>query len=157
MADDQARDVSIRRATPSNAEVVAALTDTAYGKWVPVLGRKPQPMTTDYAAVIAAHPVWLLYAGEALAGVLVLMHEPNALLIYSVAIHPAYQGQGFGRRMLAFAEEEARKAGYGSIRLYTNALMEENIALYRRLGYEETHREPHEDSAIVHLAKEIGG
>lgn len=157
MIDDRGKGISVRRAASFDEERVSALTDAAYSKWVPVLGRKPQPMTTDYAAVIAAHLVWLLHVEEVTAGVLVLMHELDALLIYSVAIHPSYQGQGFGRRLLKLAEEEARKAGYSSIRLYTNALMEENIALYKRLGYEETHQEAYQGSTIVHLAKQFAG
>ena len=39
---------------------------------------------------------------------------------------------------MAFAEAQARTAGLGALRLYTNALMEPNIALYGRLGYEIT-------------------
>lgn len=153
MSDDQ--QISIRRAVPSDAEAIAALTDAAYAKYVPRMGRKPQPMTVDYQQIVAAHPVWVLCVGQALAGVLVLMHEPDTLLVYSVAIHPDYQHRGFGRRLLAWAEQDARQAGYTRIRLYTNALMEENIALYQSLGYRETHREPFHGLTIVHLAKQL--
>ena len=41
---------------------------------------------------------------------------------------------------MAFAEEEARRRGHRVIELYTNEVMVENIALYRRLGYVETGR-----------------
>ncbi|NTU85588.1 MAG: GNAT family N-acetyltransferase [Chloroflexales bacterium] len=146
---------SIRRAQPSDTEAVASLTDAAYTKWVPLLRRKPQPMTANYRDIIATHPVWLLSAADTIAGLLVLIYEPDTLLIESVAIHPAYQHRGFGRRLLSLAEDEARRAGYASLRLYTNALMEANIALYRRLGYEETRREPYKGSALVHLAKQL--
>jgi ribosomal protein S18 acetylase RimI-like enzyme len=128
----------------------------AYAKYVPRMGRKPQPMTADYHQILAEHPVWLLYLGDRPAGVLVLMHEPHTLLIYSVAISPAYQKHGFGRRLLAWAEQEAQQAGYQHIRLFTNALMEENIALYKRLGYVETRREPFHGLTLVHMTKELG-
>jgi ribosomal protein S18 acetylase RimI-like enzyme len=146
----------LRRATPADAEPIAAITDAAYEGYIPLIGRKPQPMTADYQAIVAEHPVWLLCAADTIAGVLVLMGEPDAMLIYSVAVHPAYQGRGFGVRLLALAEDEARRAGYGSIRLYTNALMEANIARYRRLGYQETGREPLGGTVIVHFVKQIG-
>jgi ribosomal protein S18 acetylase RimI-like enzyme len=146
---------SIRKADSADAATIAALTDAAYAKYVPLMGRKPQPMTADYEQIVAAHPVWLLCDETALAGVLVLMHEPDILLIYSVAIHPDYQHRGLGRRLLAWAEHEARQAGYTQIRLYTNALMQENIALYKSLGYHETHREPFNGLFIVHLAKSL--
>jgi ribosomal protein S18 acetylase RimI-like enzyme len=149
--------IQLRRATPADAERIAALTDAAYEGYVALIGRKPQPMTADYRAIVAEHPVWLLCVDDTIAGVLVLMREPDAMLIYSVAVHPAHQGRGFGVRLLALAEDEARRAGYASIRLYTNALMEANIARYRRLGYQETGREPRGGTVIAHFVKQLGG
>jgi ribosomal protein S18 acetylase RimI-like enzyme len=83
------------------------------------------------------------------------MPLPDGLLIYSVAVHPQHQKSGFGRQLLAWAEQEAQLAGYTKVRLYTNALMEENIALYTRLGYVETMREPHLRGILVHMAKDL--
>ena len=45
--------------------------------------------------------------------------------------------------------------GYAHIRLFTNALMETNIALYTRLGYVETQREPFHELTIVHMRKPL--
>jgi ribosomal protein S18 acetylase RimI-like enzyme len=149
------QNIAIRRASPGDAEIISSITDAAYEKYVPLLGRKPQPMTTDYRQVLAEHPVWILWIDEHPAGVLVLMHEPGALLIYSVAIAPAYQKRSLGRRLLAWAESQGQEAGYSHIRLFTNALMEANIALYTRLGYVETGREPYQDMTIVHMRKPI--
>jgi ribosomal protein S18 acetylase RimI-like enzyme len=42
--------------------------------------------------------------------------------------------------MLEFAEQAALRAGYRAIRLHTNEATTENIALYSRIGYVETHR-----------------
>jgi ribosomal protein S18 acetylase RimI-like enzyme len=147
--------IELRRATVADAEGVASLTDAAYQRYVPLIGQRPQPMMADYRQIIAEHPVWLLCAGAAIAGVLVLMQEPDAMLIYSVAVHPDYQRRGFGLRLLALAEAEARRAGYASVRLYTNSMMEANIALYRHLGYIETGREPLQGSALVHFLKQL--
>jgi ribosomal protein S18 acetylase RimI-like enzyme len=77
------------------------------------------------------------------------------MLIYSVAICPGFQGQGLGRCLLDWAERQAVQAGYSRLRLYTNALMTSNIALYRGLGYEETGREPYLGSTLVHMTKPI--
>ena len=153
MSDEQ--QIIIRRAVPADADAIAALTDMAYAKYVQRMGRKPQPMTVDYHHMLAEHPIWLLCVGQTVAGLLVLIPEPDIMLIYSVAIHPDYQHRGFGRRLLAWADQEALQAGYSRIRLYTNALMEENIALYKSLGYHETHREPFNGLFIVHLAKTL--
>jgi len=150
-----ASDFVVRRAIEWDAPAVAALTDAAYAKYVPRIGRKPRPMTADYRQMIAEHAVWLLCRGDELAGVLVLMSEPDALLIYSVAVSPEHQHRGLGRRMLALAEEQARLASYARLRLYTNVHMTENIALYRRLGYAETGREEVSGTTLVHMAKPL--
>ena len=149
--------IAIRKAGSGDAEIVSGITNAAYAKYVPLMGCKPQPMTADYPQILANHPVWIVWVDERPAGVLVLMHEPDAMLIYSVAIVPEYQKSGLGRRLLAWAESEARQAGYTYIRLFTNALMEANIALYSRLGYVETQREPFHELTIVHMRKPIQG
>src|SRR5262245_42628278 len=69
---------SFRRATAADSATIAALTRAAYAHYVPRLGREPQPMTTDYDQILAAHPVWLLCLADEPIGVLVLMHEPEA-------------------------------------------------------------------------------
>ena len=79
------------------------------------------------------------------------------MLIFSLAVRPASQG-GVGRWMLAFAEERARAAGVGEMRLYTNPLMARNIRIYGEAGYVETGRtaNPHRPGwLIVNMAKVI--
>ena len=51
-----------------------------------------------------------------------------------------HRGRGYGRILLDFAERTAAAAGFSSVRLYTNEAMTENVALYARLGYVESHR-----------------
>jgi GNAT superfamily N-acetyltransferase len=148
--------VGIRKATPDDAGVILALTDAAYTKYIPRIGRKPQPMTADYSRMVVEDSIWLLTLENQPIGVLVLVYEPENVLVYSVAIKPEYQKQGLGRRLLAWAEQQAVQAGYRSIRLYTNERFEENIRLYERLGYQETGREPLLGSTVVHMAKRLG-
>ena len=149
------QNLTIRRATPSDARIIREITDLAYTRYVPLLGRKPQPMTADHHALIVEHEGWLLVDGDRAIGVLELILEPDCTLIYSVAVLPEHQKQGVGRRLLELAERETARTGRASIRLYTNALMEDNLRLYERLGYAETGREPYLGSTLVHMAKPI--
>lgn len=57
------------------------------------------------------------------------------LVIHALAIHPEYQGQGYGRLLLNFAEEFAKNGGYTGIRL--DAFTENPVAnnLYLNHGY----------------------
>lgn len=147
------------RAAPEDLEAVQTLTAAAYRPWTDLLGAPPLPVTTDYAPRIAAGEVWLLRRDPfGLAGLLVLEFQADHGLIFSVAVAPGFQGQGHGVNLLRHAERLVREAGHGEIRLYTNARMERNIALYQSFGYRETGRRPHPHRAgwfIVDMAKPL--
>jgi GNAT superfamily N-acetyltransferase len=67
----------------------------------------------------------------------VLLRKADYLLLDNVAVAPERQGSGLGRRLIAFAEAEALRLGYPEIRLYTNAVMHENLSIYTKVGYQE--------------------
>jgi len=45
--------------------------------------------------------------------------------------------------------------GHRLIRLYTNERMEDKIAIYRRLGYVDSHIEEFKGSNVIHLKKTL--
>ncbi len=145
----------IRQAQETDLAFVADCTRAAYQKYVERLGRAPQPATRDYRDAIAEGQVWLLEDGGSAVGLLVVTPEPECLLIYSVAVDPAHQSRGHGRRLMGHAVSEARRQGLQALQLYTNERMSENIALYRSLGYRETRREPFKGSQVVHMSLEL--
>ncbi len=127
----------------------------AYAPWVSRVGREPGPMGDDYGALIGAGRVHVLEHGGAVRGVLVLLPGDGATLIDNVAVHPDAHGLGLGRALLDFAEAFARDAGHRAVRLYTNAAMTENVALYARRGYRETHRAEEKGFRRVYMAKAL--
>jgi GNAT superfamily N-acetyltransferase len=150
-------DPAIRHAGPADADAVAGCVQRAYAKYVPRIGRKPKPMTADYAVAIAVHQLWVVDGEGGLAAVLELIPQADHLLIENVAVDPSRQGGGLGRRLMAFAEEEGRRQGFRELRLYTNEKFVENIAFYGRLGYALTGREPYKESAILFMRKPLAG
>jgi GNAT superfamily N-acetyltransferase len=106
-------------------------------KYVVRIGKQPGPMLDDYAARVAAGEVTVCAAGDVIAGILVLQPAADHLLLDNIAVAPDWQGRGVGRRLLDFADAEARRAGYAELRLYTHVLMHENIVLYSHLGWQE--------------------
>ena len=149
------RIAGLRRASAEDVPAIAALVRAAYSKYVPRLGRTPKPMMADYSVSIARHQVWVLEEKGTLIAVLELIPGSGHLLIENIALLPAHQGRGLGRKLMAFAEEEARRQGAGEMRLYTNEAFSENLAFYKRLGYRETEYEPFEGTELVHLAKRL--
>ena len=146
----------IRIATPADEARIREIVAAAYAPYVGRIGKPPGPMVDDYAAIIAAGEAWVLdEAGQAL-GVIVLKEvAPATLLLDNVAIAPSAQGQGHGRTMVAFAETEARHRGCASILLYTNVKMVENLALYARLGFQETRRVSEAGYDRVYMTKQL--
>ncbi len=145
----------IRIAAATDCPAVEAIVEAAYAPYIARIGRKPGPMLDDYAAQIAERRVWILEHDGRVEGILVLIPEADALLLDNVAVHPSAHGRGYGRMLLEFAEQTAADAGYGLIRLYTNAAMGENIAMYRRIGYHETHRETVRGLHRVYMKKAL--
>ena len=135
------KDYSIRPARPGDVEGIAACVSAAYAIYVARMDKPPGPMLDDYAQVIARHRVFVLARPKQIAGALVLIdQEDGSLLLDNVAIHPGLQGRGLGRRLICFAEDEARRLGHAALDLYSHESMSESIALYLALGYVETGR-----------------
>lgn len=145
----------IRLAHPNEHNSVRDLVRTAYAKWVPILGREPMPMTADYQALIADGYVHIMLDGEVICGVLVLMIEPDHLLLDNIAVHPSWQRRGLGDDLLSFVETFAKQHHRDEIRLYTNVLMISNINYYLKHGYRETHRETTPIYTRVYMSKPL--
>lgn len=77
------------------------------------------------------------------------------MLLDNVALRPEAQGRGYGRQLIAFAERVARDSQLECMRLYTHEMMTENIALYARLGFVETHRAEEKGLRRVYMAKDL--
>ncbi|MGI4799445.1 MAG: GNAT family N-acetyltransferase [Janthinobacterium lividum] len=146
----------MRLATVGDLQAVEAIVREAYTPYVARMGRMPGPMLDDYRASITAGRVHVIEHGGAVRGVLVLIPEVETMLLDNIAVDPAAQGAGLGRRMLGFAEETARASGFRAIRLYTNEAMTENVGLYSRLGWVETHRGEENGFRRVYFAKQLG-
>jgi GNAT superfamily N-acetyltransferase len=146
---------TLRRATPADVDAIHAIVHAAYVGYTPLIGRTPMPMLIDYAVAVREHDVWVLDAGGPLAGLIELVPRPDHLWIEDVAIHPAWQGRGLGRRLLRHAEAEARSRGLQELGLLTNERYLDNLAMYERYGYRETHREPHLGTDLVHFRKTL--
>lgn len=130
----------LRRAGTADLAAIQRLAGDAFEVYVARIGRQPAPMTADYAAALEYSRVWVIEEGDGLVGFIVNEAYPDHLLIDSVAVSPAAQGGGHGRRLLERAEADARELGLPELRLCTNEAMTENQQFYPRQGFHETGR-----------------
>lgn len=150
-------DANIRPASVENAAAVQDCVNVAYSRYVERIGKKPAPALKDYAPLIEDGKVRVLVEGREVLGMVTMTIEEDHLSIETVAVWPDRQGDGLGRRLIAFAEEKARNRNLSEIRLYTNEKMWENLAFYERLGFEETERRLEEGYRRVFMSKRLGG
>jgi uncharacterized protein len=143
----------VRRATDDDVAALERLTQAAYEKYIERIGHRPKPMESDYESLSAQARVWVASVEGTVVGLLVLQEAADHVLVENLAVAPGSQQRGIGQRLLRHAEERARDAGLGQVRLYTHQAMTENLAYYPRRGYQETHRE----TPRVFFTKELAG
>jgi len=150
--------MTFRKAVAADLPAVVSLTTAAYAPYTALFGAPPIPVTEDYAPRIERGEVWLLENGSELAGLIVLERHADHVMIFSVAVAPAFQGKRLGIALLGFADEQTRLWRLPEVRLYTNSRMERNIALYSAYGFRETGRRAHPYRpgwTVVDMAKPV--
>ncbi len=154
MADPSSEPI-IRPAGPGDVAVIRRIAENAYEHYVPRIGRKPAPMVADFEVHVSAGEAFVLEDGGRVLGFIIAGARPDCLFVDNMAVDPAAQGRGLGRRLMAWSETAARQAGLPEVRLYTNVKMTENINFYTRLGFSETHRVTENGFDRVYLKKEL--
>ncbi|TNC51401.1 GNAT family N-acetyltransferase [Mumia zhuanghuii] len=147
------REVTPEPALPADVTAVRELVRSAYAPYVPRMGWEPGPMSADYDEAIADGVVDVVRDAGGLAAVVVARGGDDHLLIENIAVDPGRQGQGLGRALLAWAEAQATARGYAEVRLYTHETMTENLAFYRRHGFEVTRAAADDPYGRVHMRK----
>ncbi|MEM6489559.1 MAG: GNAT family N-acetyltransferase [Pseudomonadota bacterium] len=140
-------------ATPADVPAMVAVALAAYRPYLPRLGGvEPPAMRPDFRSAVAAGLAWAARfdPGDGIGGYLLCAVDADpgagesagggAWVIDHVALAPAWQGRGHGRRLMDFAEDEGRRRGHAEARLLTNLVMTENQAIYAARGYRETGR-----------------
>jgi ribosomal protein S18 acetylase RimI-like enzyme len=113
-------------------------------------------MDDDYRARVLNGQVAVAMLEELPVGLIVTVLASDHLFVENVAVDPAHHGRGAGGALLRHAEDLAERAGVPEVRLYTNAAMVENLAMYAKRGYEERERRHEDGFDRVYFVKRIG-
>ena len=147
----------IRKATATDADAVERIVADAYRPLAERMDKPPMPMLEDYPARISEGVVDVIEDQGVVLGMIILVDQPDALMLENVAVGSQAQGRGVGRRLIDHAEAEAVRRGHGLIRLYTHVTMVENQRMYAHLGYVETTRGEDEGYDRVQFEKNLTG
>jgi GNAT superfamily N-acetyltransferase len=145
--------VGLRQATAADLPSIRHVVVAAYDKYLSRMDRPPAPLLRDYSQAVDTDAIWVI--GSPVVGLISLSQTGDAILIENVAVHPAQQGTGVGRRLMEFAEEQARQRGIRRLALYTNEVMTENQAIYAHLGYRATDRRVEDGYRRVYMEKTL--
>ena len=85
----------------------------------------------------AGHSVWVLRLGGDLVGFSVVMSVIDEAHLLNIGVGRAYQGQGYGARMLRHAMECARLGGAAKLFLEVRPSNERAVELYRHFGFRQ--------------------
>ena len=131
--------ITLRPAHQSDSAAIAACVCEAYVHYIECIGKQPGPMLEDYAVVIRDSLVHVAVDEDSgrVIGAIVMQETPEGFYVDNVAVRPSVKGQGVGRALLQFAEDEAVRRGNRSIYLATHELMVENRTLYEKVGYRQ--------------------
>ena len=126
--------------------------------YIPRIGKPPGPMLDDYAQRIADEQAWVLEDAGRIVGILVLEQTADRASCWTTSRYRRTdRARVSAARCMEFAEAEARRRGFQEIQLYTHALMTENIGIYTRAGYVETHRVSEKGYDRVYMTKRLEG
>ena len=145
----------IRRATTDDVPALARIAEAAYVPYVVHMGQKPASMVADFAAHVAADAAYVAEAAAAAVGYITTFEKDGGQFIENVAVHPDRQGEGIGRALLYFAEQEADDNCLARLFLYTNVNMTKNLNFYPQLGYVEKSRVSEDGFDIIYFEKRI--
>jgi N-acetylglutamate synthase-like GNAT family acetyltransferase len=134
----------LRSARADDAAAVADLIRLAFARQTVVTDPLPSALKETEAS-IRAH--FADGGGGVLAegpvACLLWRPEESGLYVGRLAVHPDMRGQGFAKRMVAAAEDEARRRSLPRLFLSTRLVLVDNRKLFAACGFVETTVEAH--------------
>lgn len=138
MATPPEPDMRTEAAAEADLPAILELTHAAYAQNV-VLGFRFSGASEAMESLRESwrkERVYKLVLGGRIVGSVRLVDLPRKVLeVKRLCVHPEFQKRGLGKRLLRFAEEEARRRGCERVRLDTAKPFHALVDWYRRQGY----------------------
>jgi GNAT superfamily N-acetyltransferase len=133
-------DVAVRPAAATDAPAVAALCgDLGYPATSEAIDRRLAAIAGDPdAAVLVAQAQDGAVIGWVHVRTLQLLQRDVCAEICGLVVDAAWRRHGIGGRLMAAAEDWARRRGVGVMRLRSNVIRDDAHRFYRRLGYADS-------------------
>jgi GNAT superfamily N-acetyltransferase len=138
--------LAIMPATIDDAELMRRITQEAFAEYIGVL----RPESGVHTETVEDVRQFLARGGGVIAWlsdepVGTARYEPRDGFLYvgRVAVLPGHRGRGIASAMMRYLEGTARQLSLGGMQVGVRMSLPDNLALYRRLGYELVGVQPH--------------
>ena len=152
-----------RALVPNDAEAAAALIRAAFAAQT-IVTDPPSSALRETPDTVRA---WIengggvgLAGSDGLVAVMLWAERDGGLYAGRLAVAPASRGQGLARRLVAAAEDEARRRRLPRVHVRVRMELPGNLALFTSLGFREVGRDAHAGYVVptlVVLEKRIEG
>jgi N-acetylglutamate synthase-like GNAT family acetyltransferase len=149
------QDLTIRKATPEDADGVFALIVATFTGFMEQIGAAPGPMRADYAAVIREDEVWIVDGNRGPMACVVLVRKEDHLLVEGLAVRATAQRTGVGGVLLDFAATRCADMGLPELRTYANIAITDIPKILGRMGWEEMYRVLEEGFERAYFRKDV--
>jgi ribosomal protein S18 acetylase RimI-like enzyme len=146
---------NLRPAQLKDISRITEIVNAAYAPYTARIGKPPGPMLADYSTLIQEGHVTVAEIDKTIIGIIVLVNGKDGPTLDNVAVDPAFQGKGFGKFLIKYAENEMIRLGRKAMYLYTNEKMTENISMYYNLGYVVIERRYENGYSRVYMKKQL--
>ena len=146
----------VQIASISAAEIILAIQKLAYESQAKIYNDYTiSPLVETLEALeneFLSKTIYKAVQDNSIIGAVRAILKDNTCYIGRLCVHPNYQGQGIGTRLLQHIENEFSTAT--RFELFAGSKSEDNIRLYKRLGYRIFKSEPYSEKAdIVYMQK----
>ncbi|GAB4117540.1 MAG: GNAT family N-acetyltransferase [Roseiflexaceae bacterium] len=132
--------VSLRPAHPGDEALLAELIRAAFAEYRGVLDPPSSAERQSAERIgqeIADGGAWIALINQQPVGCVLWHKHIGYLYLDRLAVLPSARGHGVGRQLIDRVEALAKELGYRAVRLSVRLVLQQNIAYYQRLGYQQ--------------------
>ena len=121
-----------RRAVAEDHEIIIAIAQKAYEKYIERIGKEPAPMRP---IIQKEDVVFICEDNKHVIAFAILVKINDQIILDSIAVDPSHQKKGIGNNFIKFIEQYLIEQKISKYQLYTNEKMFENIDWYQKIGF----------------------
>ena len=121
-----------RRAVAEDHEIIIAIAQKAYEKYIERMGKEPAPMRP---VIQKEDVVFVCEDNKQVIAFAILVKINDQIILDNIAVDPSHQKKGIGNNFIKFIEQYLIKQKFDKYQLYTNEKMFENIDWYQKIDF----------------------